>query len=266
MGDAMMLATKGSEPKSLLARLDKHFVACAAAAAGVGMVADEAAAAINYSGPLNFAVNTTTSAGIYINVQTFGIAVSAAADPAWNLNLFNLSYGSGNYTAVSFYPNGAHAGPTDAVIGVGANPGRIAKLAAGAAIGPAGPIMPLNSNGIGAFNLWDSAGTPINPAYLFQWLDDGSTGFMGFRANLGGSTHFGWARIQMNPWQPGIGPTLPGPPPVVTGAVAITLIDMAWEGTPNTAISAGDVPEPTTAVALGMLALGAVGIRPRRKN
>jgi len=259
----MMLATKGSEPKSLLARLDMHFVACAAAAAGVGVIADEASAAINYSGPLNFAVNTTTAAGEYVNVQTFGLATSAAADPNWNLNLFNLSYGSGAYTAVSFYPNGAH-GTNDRVIGVGASAGVIAKLAAGATV--ATPIMPLNSNGIGSFNLWDAAGTPINPAYGFQWLDDGSTGFLGFRAQIGGTNHFGWARIRMDPWQPGIGPTLPGPPPVVTGAVPITIIDMAWESTPNTPILAGEVPEPASAVALGLLALGAAGIRPRRKN
>lgn len=258
-----MSNTKRSESTSLLSRLDRHLVACAAAATAVGVISDDASAAINYSGVLNYAVNPATAAGVYVNVATFGLATSAAADPGWNLNLFNLSYSSGVYTAVSFYPNGAHAAPTDALVGTGLQ-GRVAKLAANTNIGPGSTIMALFSNGIGSFNLWDTYGGIAFPAAGFQWLDDGTTNFIGFRANIGGNTHFGWVRVRMDPWQAGIGAPV-GNPPVATGAVPITLIDMAWESTPNASILAGQVPEPATAAALGLLALGAAGVRPRRK-
>jgi len=250
---------QASEKKSLQSRVDKHLVACAAAAAGaavVGTFAERADAVIHYSGPLNFHVNPNTQNGIYINVQTFGIATTAAADPGWNLNPFNIVY-NGGYTGVNLYP---HSATTDRVVGT-AN-GLVSKLAANTTIGPASTLMTLNTNGIGAFVVFYPGGAEI-PG--MPWHADGSTGFMGFKVNVGGQPKFGWARIQIDPWNPAIGP-IPTGGTTPAGAAPITLIDMAWEDQTNTAIQAGaGVPEPTTAAALGLLALGAAGIRPRRK-
>lgn len=50
------------------------------------------------------------------------------------------------------------------------------------------------------------------------------------------------------------------------GVLQLTVSNYAWENTPNAGINAGAVPEPSTyALGLGLLALGAAGIRARRQ-
>jgi hypothetical protein len=87
-----------------------------------------------------------------------------------------------------------------------------------------------------------------------MWNGGVTDGFVGVRfTGADNMTHFGWVRLNIDPF---------------TSATPyrITLRDFAWETTPNTAIETGaGIPEPTTAaIALGLLALGAAGIRPRR--
>jgi hypothetical protein len=107
-----------------------------------------------------------------------------------------------------------------------------ANFASGASIGPGGNI----------------AG-----GYTFRSLYDfyGTTGFAGVRFNIGGQPHYAWLRLQIN-----------------AAGDALTIIDWAYEDQPNTAISAGATPEPGSGalVGLGLLALGARGVRHRRKR
>ncbi|MFG0294969.1 MAG: PEP-CTERM sorting domain-containing protein [Maioricimonas sp. JB045] len=54
--------------------------------------------------------------------------------------------------------------------------------------------------------------------------------------------------------------------------LTLTILDLAWEDRPSTPIAAGAtstvVPEPTSAalMGLGMLAMGASGLRQRRRK
>jgi hypothetical protein len=79
----------------------------------------------------------------------------------------------------------------------------------------------------------------------------GGTGIAGVRFNIGGQEHFAWIRLQVS----------------ATGD-SLTIVDWAYEDAPDTPISAGAVPEPGSAglVGLGLLALGARGVRHRRKR
>ena len=82
-----------------------------------------------------------------------------------------------------------------------------------------------------------------------------TNGFAGFTfTGADAQTHYGWVRLNITPY---------------TSGYQITVRDFAYESQPNTAILTGAgiaVPEPTAACALGVLALGAVGVRPRRKS
>lgn len=81
-------------------------------------------------------------------------------------------------------------------------------------------------------------GNPIDPQYA------------GIRLDIGGSTHFGWVRIKTE---------------YVGGASTLTgtIFDWAYETTPDTAIAAGAIPEPTS---LALLAAGAGALALRRRT
>ena len=88
-----------------------------------------------------------------------------------------------------------------------------------------------------------------------------ATGIAGVQFDRSGNTHFAWVRLDVDRDANGFPHTL-------------TILDLAWEDSPNTAIAAGAtssttvVPEPTSAalMGLGMLAMGASGLRQRRKK
>ncbi|MEX2381787.1 MAG: hypothetical protein WD490_05360 [Opitutales bacterium] len=83
---------------------------------------------------------------------------------------------------------------------------------------------------------------------------DGEPGYMGFAFDIGGDTHYGWARLILTPG------------PIDSGTTGLFIDGWAYESDPDTAIST-PIPEPATvATGLGMLALGAVGVRTWRKN
>ncbi|WOO43473.1 PEP-CTERM sorting domain-containing protein [Rubellicoccus peritrichatus] len=77
----------------------------------------------------------------------------------------------------------------------------------------------------------------------------------GFRFNGDGPTaQYAWARFEI------VGKTDDNEP-------AVRITEWAYETTPGTAIEAGAIPEPETmAVGLGLLALGAAGLRTWRKR
>ncbi|HEY7090009.1 MAG TPA: PEP-CTERM sorting domain-containing protein [Tepidisphaeraceae bacterium] len=245
---------KGNAPvRPLQSRLDKHFVACAAAAAAVGAVATERAnAVVQYSGPINFHIVNTGSpggqTGVYVDVAALLAGAPAAAVPNFDLNFFAINRTTSGVDngkkAFSVYAPG-----TKLVSIVGPFPqyGVASKLAAGASIGPASTF----GNGYGqqytfiTYNYAD--GTPV----AFPWVAGSSDGFIGFSFQIAGQTHYGWARLNIGSYQSNLDSFLR---------------DFAYETDANTPILAGAVPEPTAAFALGLLAMGAMGLRSSRKQ
>ncbi len=89
---------------NLATRFDVHFAALAAvgAVAGIGATAQNADAAIVYSGVVNLAVQTTTN-GLYLNVVTGAINEPGNGNggtvPGWDINIYGsgpTAYGFGN--------------------------------------------------------------------------------------------------------------------------------------------------------------------------
>ncbi|MEM0965135.1 MAG: hypothetical protein AAGJ81_03145 [Verrucomicrobiota bacterium] len=80
----------------------------------------------------------------------------------------------------------------------------------------------------------------------------GQSSLIGFRFDISGNTHYGWLRLE-----PTAGPVGRG----------ITISEAYYESTPDTPIAAGAIPEPANAaVGLGLLALGAAGLRRWRRD
>ena len=90
---------------------------------------------------------------------------------------------------------------------------------------------------------------PFAPALV----SDTVTGFIGFRNGTASSRVFGWAQISLT---------------FENGALrAGEILGNAIEGDVNQPITVGAIPEPSTvATGLGLLALGAAGLRERRKR
>lgn len=134
-------------------------------------------------------------------------------------------------------------------------------------------INPWSATGLGFFNPASPAGgvyvisaanfvanlgaASIGPASLFgsgapgntaMWALNSSANVFGFRFTNepGGTLHYGWARIA-------IGSTI----------TSRTLVEYAFESTPNTAIMAGAVPEPST---YAMFAFGLLGLLAARRR
>jgi hypothetical protein len=81
----------------------------------------------------------------------------------------------------------------------------------------------------------DGTGTPPPPR---NWTQSSNRGIAGLRFDIGGTTHFGWADVQVNE------------------DTTFTINSLAYEDQADTPILAG-VPEPT---ATGALIAGAAGV------
>ena len=87
-----------------------------------------------------------------------------------------------------------------------------------------------------------------NDSPVFPWNSgaNGTTGYIGVKLSLGGQTKYGWVGVIYN-----------------DVANTIVLTDFAYENTANTAILAGAVPEPGSAL---LLAMGAAGVAAQRRR
>ena len=228
---------------SLANALDRHFLACAAVATAATVVGsvEHAQATIVYSGTQNVPL-TDGSPGIYLNLVTKVSSASPSSAPGWDINPYVNGGSSGSFFGMYLPPGTTpqlvkSSSPT-------AGGADVAKLAAGATIGPSSTLI----------------GQPaqfgfMNNATAGDWTGTGS-GYMGIQFTEagvnGGNPMYGWVQISK---------TVAGEPPR-GGPTGITFVDWAYDDT-GAAIAAGatNVPEPTS---LALLAAGAVGLCMRR--
>jgi hypothetical protein len=87
-----------------------------------------------------------------------------------------------------------------------------------------------------------------------SWLPGGTDSLAAVRLD----DHMGWIRIRIEGNMNGGFPTFEG----------LTVVDWAYESTPGQSIVAGDIPEPSVGAltGLGLLALGARGLRAQRRR
>lgn len=213
---------------NLSKRIDARFLAAAAVVgAGAGM-AEQANAAIVWSGVVNLNIPSTTN-GLYLNVVTGANNLPAGGAgstvPGWDINPWSST------TLNLFSPTGLPASVN------GASTSAYARLgAAGGNNLPAGTV-------IDASNFY---GTPITNNFTLN-SSDNIIGFR-FRNEANAQIHYGWARISL-------GATLQGQPR--------SLVEYAYEDQPGVAIAAGAIPAPGS---LALLGLGAAGLVSRRRK
>jgi hypothetical protein len=198
------------------------------------VLASSADASIIYSGVRNINV-PNTGPGVYVNVVNGNTSnrdpFPILGDPGenWDINV----YGSG-LRSYGVPGNAGQTAPTPVPATskgyVSTSPTSLSadalKLAAGTLIGPS--------------SVWN-----INDPFADQTSNVGNAlvGFR-FRNEAGGNTtHYGWMRVNLV--DDGVG----------------TIIDYAYESTPNATITAGTTPEPTT-----LAVFVAAGLTARRRR
>lgn len=103
-----------------------------------------------------------------------------------------------------------------------------------------------------------TGGTVTGPGFTIFFQDPlGNENFVGFRFNGDDGTHAGWARLSIAS-QKDEGEFTHG---------SLTISEWAYESTPGSSIQVGAIPETReTVIGLGVLALGAAGLRRWRKG
>lgn len=143
------------------------------------------------------------------------------------------------------------AGASVGIVGqtVGAYP-YAGRLSAGTVIDGSSGFLVLTTTTAGVIG--NAASMAFGPGYAnSQWAFAGSnSGYLGVRFNIGPAEHFAWMRLTVEP-QSSANPR------------AITVHEWAYENVPGVGIEAAAVPEPS---ALGLLALGSVGLSARRRR
>jgi len=223
----------------------------ATALAGVG----SAEAAIHYSGAVNAPFPTGSSA-----IGSF------ALDNAAILRFVNIFTGGGVGPGGIALFRIQGAAVSNMFVGTAAGSFRYpSNLAFGANIA-AGPFAAHNAS---FFATMAYGGGFAHSKFL-----NGGTGFIGFRFNGGSGIEYGWARVNMTGNVANASPTNSGDRLTSINAQHLgrrgidapgngfTLIDYAW-GDVGTAITAGQIPEPSS---LGLLAVGAAGLLAWRKR
>jgi MYXO-CTERM domain-containing protein len=210
-------------------RLDVHFAALATigAVAGIGATAQNADAAVVYSGVVNLPIASSTN-GLYLNVITGAINepgnTGGSSVPGWDINPWSSS-------GLAYFNPGAPSGGVYVQNGAGAT----ANL-------PVGTL-------IDAASLYGAGGA--STAGVMAHVLNSADNIIGFRfqneANAN-AIHFGWFRVSL-------AGTLAGQPR--------TLVEYAYESQAGVGINAG-IPAPSA--GMGLLALGAAGLLGRRRK
>jgi len=223
--------------------------------------AQDAKAAIIYSGVRNIAIPALNSAGVYFDFDTNTVSFTPTVGA--DANIFDV-YGTGTYNGQqAFYHSVSFFGPnktTNNAIATGATTvGSTVRLTLGTSIGstaPGGTVFGRQNDLINQFFNY-STGAPVGPL-TGQWAS-GGTGYLGFKfVAANGLTDYGWMRVSLNTTN------------FQNQIVSATVIDWAYNNTGGP-ILAGQIPEPSS-VALALLGSGALGLtlwrqhRSRRKT
>lgn len=232
-----MRGVSTSEVSWLGKAVDKRLLACAAAAAAVTAVSEQAGAAVVYSGVQNVAVPATL-AGSYFNLVT-GTGGTSYTFPGWDINPYR---GSAQGGSTRLYLNQTVGANTRVVVNAAADNGPLP-------LAPGSPIDATRTlSGVNGF-LVTTTGAPGT-------AQAGGTFIFGvqFFNETTAAENFGWVRMNINSPSP-------------TSGTLLTLVDWAYENT-GAGITAGQtgggvVPEPAS---LGTLAAGAVGLLSWRRR
>lgn len=213
------------------ARLATYTAVTGAALAATAATLPDAQAGIVYSGAISLNV-PTTGAGIYLNVVTGVSSASPTSAPGWDIN----PYGS---SSLSFFSPAAPAGGVYVVNAPGGTSATAPdNLAPGTLISGA--------SGFGA-----GIGETTGPT---AFTLNSTANYLGFRFQneATGAVDYGWAQLSLS---------------TTTSSQPRSIIGYAYENT-GAAIGAGVVPEPTTTATLGLgvLTLGAAGVRQWRRR
>lgn len=224
-------------------RLLRYCAAGAGAAVAVGAVTN-ADAAIVYTNYNNQTFTDTNPADASFTLFNFDIDGNGTSDIGIGQRN-GLSAGTGG-GAIVVAPTGGTLG----IVGsssLGYN--YAARLTAGANIGAGAAFLTLTGTGFpGRASLASNTGFPLS-----QWATPSpSVGYIGIRFTGVNGTEYAYLHLSIAS---------------NTAAVPrqITLLDGAYQSTPNTAIAAGAVPEPST-TCLGLVALGAAGLVAHRRR
>ena len=100
------------------------------------------------------------------------------------------------------------------------------------------------------------------PAVISRWdegssswsgtLAGGETAFVGLQFDIDGNNHYGWMKLNLANTQPNSAP--------------LTVVDWAYESTPNTSIVVGAIPEPSTVALLSISSVFLYLARKRNKK
>lgn len=219
---------KGQDVSNLSKRIDARFLAAAAVVgAGAGM-AEQANAAIVWSGVVNLNIPSSTN-GLYLNVVTGANNLPAPGTagttvPGWDINPWS-STGFSLFSPAGL-PSSVNGASTAAYVRTSATGGN--NL-------PGGTVIDGNS--------FYGTGTTT-------WSLNSSSNIFGFRFRneANSQIHYGWARVSL-------AGTLQGQPR--------SLVEYAYEDQPGVAIAAGAIPAPGS---LALLGLGAAGLVSRRRK
>jgi hypothetical protein len=185
---------------------------------------------IIWSGAVNINIPSTT-AGVYLNVQTGVSNPSPGAVPGWDVNpysgttltFFNPAAPAGGVYVVNF------PGGTSATLPDNLPFGTLISAASGFGSGAG------ETTGITAFNL------------------NSSNNLVGFRFQneaAANQIQYGWMRISLSG---------------TSGGQPRAIVEYAYDNT-GAGIAAGAVPEPSSMALLGVMAAGALGVRAWRKR
>jgi len=218
---------------TLLKRVDARLAAGAAVVAATltGPALPNADAQIVYSGPVNINI-PSNGIGVYLNVVTGVNNPNPSLVPGWDIN----PYGTASF--ILFNPST----PAGGVYVVNA-PGGTSATA------------PDNLANLGAYLISAASGFgsgTVEATGLTSLNLNSSNNIIGFRFQneATGIINYGWFRV-----------SLAG----TSGAQPRAIVEYAYDST-GVGILAGAIPEPTTFALLGMMAVGAIGVREWRKR
>lgn len=210
--------------RSAFLRGRSPLLALAAVVAVMLAGADQASAAIIYSGDINIPVPIGAAGsgiGLYIDFET--MTASPESIVGWDIRLNGNN--TGFLTVTSFTTSNNH------FISYDGFPPRVARIAVGFEVGPSGPYQSL-----GGGTMHGSAGS-----YPFLFNSENLCGFR--HVTPGGQTQYGWLNLELG-----------------SDFLTRSLRGFAIEDS-GASITAGAVPEPASAALLALSAL--IGLRRR---